>query len=239
MSNPTAPGAATVKRLFALSGNRCAFPKCTSLLVDGTKVVGKICHIKAQSKGGPRYDPNQTQVERHGYDNLILMCGRHHDVIDADGIGACAVVDPMNPSPETNSAVFAFTTGELWSVDTSHLGLAKEKKHLYFLNIAQMLVPKLRDYGQFLQSIGIQPPFKWIAGMEGIKGWRLKVPPPPGYSDAPGETCLSDVVEASGTYDLQQPRALALRPFFNQLFRKCGMTIPPHIDALLRADGHL
>ena len=80
----TGPTQATIKRLFALSGNRCAFPKCASTLVDGKKVVGKICHIKARNESGPRFDPNQTPEERHGYDNLILMCGRHHDVIDDD-----------------------------------------------------------------------------------------------------------------------------------------------------------
>jgi hypothetical protein len=35
-----------------------------------------------------RDDPNSwppsLTAERHGFDNLILMCGRHHDVIDAD-----------------------------------------------------------------------------------------------------------------------------------------------------------
>lgn len=84
MNNLGTPTTATIKRIFALSGNRCAFPKCESTLVDGEKVVGKICHIKARNEGGPRFDPNQTPEERHGYDNLILMCGRHHDVIDAD-----------------------------------------------------------------------------------------------------------------------------------------------------------
>ena len=84
MSDPTGPSTATIKRLFGVSGNRCAFPKCPSSLVDGKKVVGKICHIKARNEGGPRFDPNQTAEQRHGYDNLILMCGRHHDVIDDD-----------------------------------------------------------------------------------------------------------------------------------------------------------
>jgi len=50
----------------------------------GKKVIGEVCHIKAQNKGGPRYDPNQTATERHGYDNLILMCSPHHTVIDDD-----------------------------------------------------------------------------------------------------------------------------------------------------------
>jgi len=84
MDTLTGPTTATIKRLFALSGNRCAFPKCASTLVDGKKVVGKICHIKARNADGLRFDPNQTPEKRHGYDNLILLCGRHHDVIDDD-----------------------------------------------------------------------------------------------------------------------------------------------------------
>jgi len=83
-TEPTGPSTATIKRLFAHSGNQCAFQRCTSPLVDGEKVVGKICHIKARSSNGPRYDPHQTAAERHGYDNLILLCGRNHDVIDDD-----------------------------------------------------------------------------------------------------------------------------------------------------------
>jgi hypothetical protein len=79
-----APALATVKRLFALSANQCAFPKCSTPLVDGKTVVGEVCHIKAAKPGGARYDHTQAATERHGYENLILLCGTHHTVIDAD-----------------------------------------------------------------------------------------------------------------------------------------------------------
>jgi hypothetical protein len=82
--DPTGPSLPTVKRLFAHSGNRCAFPRCPEVLVQGSTVVGKICHIKAANAKGPRYDPQQTAAERHGYDNLLLLCGKHHTVIDDD-----------------------------------------------------------------------------------------------------------------------------------------------------------
>ena len=155
-------------------------------------------------------------------------------------MGAFATADPMNLSPETDSIAFAFNTGELWSIDTSVLGVATGKRNLYFSGIAKTLVPKLREYGQFLRSLGVQPPFKWIAGLEGVKGWRLQVPPPPNHiSTSPGETCFKDVVEAKGTYDPAQPPAMALLPLFTQLFRRCGKTIPPHIEALIRANGNL
>ena len=80
------PSFPTVKRLFAVSGNVCAFPDCCTPLVEETsgKVTGRICHIKAQSQRGPRHDPTQSEEERHGFENLILMCPIHHDVIDAD-----------------------------------------------------------------------------------------------------------------------------------------------------------
>jgi hypothetical protein len=83
-SGPTGPSTETLKRLFAKSGDQCAFPKCVSPIVDGIKVVGKVCHIKARNKRGSRYDPDQIDAERHAYENLILLCGRHHDVIDDD-----------------------------------------------------------------------------------------------------------------------------------------------------------
>ena len=80
----TSPNQTTIKRLFALSSNRCAFRRCTSALVVGETVVGEVCHIKAASKGGPRYDDQQTDAERHGFANLMLMCGMHHTLVDSD-----------------------------------------------------------------------------------------------------------------------------------------------------------
>ncbi|MBO7747924.1 hypothetical protein I8J29_27405 [Paenibacillus sp. MWE-103] len=84
MTTTTAPTPSTVKMLFAVSSNQCSFPTCTNPLVDGKKVTGRICHIKARSEGGPRYDPTQTNDERRGFDNLLLMCPIHHDIIDSD-----------------------------------------------------------------------------------------------------------------------------------------------------------
>ncbi|WP_158817652.1 hypothetical protein [Methylocapsa sp. S129] len=76
------PTASTIKRLFALSSNRCAFRHCTCPLIVGETVVGEVCHIKAASRGGPRYDNQQTADDRHGFANLILMCGPHHTIVD-------------------------------------------------------------------------------------------------------------------------------------------------------------
>ena len=82
MSEPTEK---TIRRLFALSGNRCAFPGCALPLVESVgTITGEICHIKAKSKDGPRYDGSQTEEDRHSFENLILLCRRHHKVVDSE-----------------------------------------------------------------------------------------------------------------------------------------------------------
>ncbi|HEY6803760.1 MAG TPA: hypothetical protein VI306_09295 [Pyrinomonadaceae bacterium] len=52
----------TLKKLFALSGNQCAFPECEAPIVDAASgiIVGEICHIKARSPKGQ----DTTQVRQ-------------------------------------------------------------------------------------------------------------------------------------------------------------------------------
>lgn len=67
-----------------MSGNMCAFPECRSPLVEpGGTITGEICHIRAQKPGGARFDGTQTETDRQGYKNLILLCGQHHKIVDA------------------------------------------------------------------------------------------------------------------------------------------------------------
>lgn len=78
-----APTERDVKRLFALSLNQCAFPSClTPIFGLSDEMVGEICHIKARSPDGARYDPAQTDEERHAFGNLILLCRNHHKTVD-------------------------------------------------------------------------------------------------------------------------------------------------------------
>jgi hypothetical protein len=68
-----------------MSGNRCAFPGCALPIVEAVgTITGEISHIRAQNEGGPRYDETQSEEERHGFDNLVLLCRRHHKIVDAE-----------------------------------------------------------------------------------------------------------------------------------------------------------
>lgn len=87
MTKLSAPRTKTVKRLFALSGNRCAFAVCQAAVVDASgTVVGEICHIKGASADGPRYDAEQSDEDRHGFNNLLILCPTHHKVVDDDEV---------------------------------------------------------------------------------------------------------------------------------------------------------
>ncbi len=77
------PTVITMKKLFALSGNQCAFPGCFIPIInlDGT-VSGEVCHICASRESGSRYDARQTNDQRRAFANLILLCPVHHKTVD-------------------------------------------------------------------------------------------------------------------------------------------------------------
>lgn len=74
--------------LWGKSGATCSFSDCHRQLVvsanehDPSVTLGEIAHIVAQSPGGPRseYQPPGGNVD--GYDNLLLLCHAHHEIVD-------------------------------------------------------------------------------------------------------------------------------------------------------------
>ncbi len=44
--------------------------------------VGQVCHIEAASPGGQRFNPESTDEQRRSFENLILLCYRHHKETD-------------------------------------------------------------------------------------------------------------------------------------------------------------
>lgn len=85
MTDLSAPRDTTIRKLFAVSKNRCAFPDCVTPVLDPktNTILAEVCHICAQNDQGPRFDASQTPEERHSFENLILLCSVHHKLIDA------------------------------------------------------------------------------------------------------------------------------------------------------------
>ena len=74
----------TIKRLFAMSGNRCSYQGCREEIFTNGVLIGDIIHIEALRPGEPRHNSNQTDSQRNAFDNLMVMCKNHHAIIDND-----------------------------------------------------------------------------------------------------------------------------------------------------------
>lgn len=79
------PTGAVTRELYLRSGNRCAYPGCAQPLMTADGVlVGQIAHIEAALSDGKRFRPSMTNEDRRRAANLLLLCGTHHLVVDAD-----------------------------------------------------------------------------------------------------------------------------------------------------------
>lgn len=102
----------TIKRLFALSGNLCAFPSCNQSMVENSMVIGQICHIQAAEPGGERYNPNQTDEERRSFENLILLCPTHHKITNDVTAYPPEALQDMKAKHEANFQSKPFTISD-------------------------------------------------------------------------------------------------------------------------------
>ena len=81
---------AGIKReLMMRSGGLCSNPECRRTTIGPSvdahekgQIAGEAAHIKSASKKGPRFDPNQSDAERHSIGNAIWLCERCASLID-------------------------------------------------------------------------------------------------------------------------------------------------------------
>ena len=107
------PKVSTIKKLFALSGNQCAFPSCKNRIIDSNgTVIGEICHIEAAEKGGERYNINQTDEERRSFNNLVLFCSNHHKVTNNVDKYPVTLLKQIKLNHENQFAVNGFEISE-------------------------------------------------------------------------------------------------------------------------------
>ncbi len=122
----SAPGISDIKMLFARSGNRCAFPKCRAPMAVNETLTCEVCHIKGARPGSARYNPAQTDVERHAYANLVLMCPTHHTVIDDDEAYTVERLCKIKATHEAQSASIpdaeAATVAQVFAQSVANIG---------------------------------------------------------------------------------------------------------------------
>jgi hypothetical protein len=144
-----------------------------------------------------------------------------------DGFGSYA---PLNAERDiTNAVVFAFKTGEIWSIDTYILNALGRQQNI-IPPMENDFKRALKSYSDFLLYLGIKPPFRWIAGMENLKsrgltdsrGRMAGFRGPSGY-------CLTDIVTEEGIHHPDNLPEKSIEPFFAKLFESCGLERLPEL----------
>jgi len=125
---------------------------------------------------------------------------------------------------------FVFSTGEIWGIDAHSLRI------LVGSGIPPIIEKHMRQglsaYVSLLQRLGIRPPYRWMAGMEGIEGETLCVPFIPysfyAHSEGIGK-CEVNSIFAEGEFKNKSP-ARVLAPLFRQLYEACNVGRPQWLD---------
>jgi tetratricopeptide (TPR) repeat protein len=146
----------TLKLLFAQSGNRCAFPGCPEKLTyNDDTVLAEICHIQGYSPDSARYNPEMTNQERNSLQNLVLMCAKHHTIIDT------------HPAE--------YPKEHLWQIKKDHeAAIASEKSSTSFLTPHQIppppddLIGRDAELDDLIQAHNIGKRIYTIQGMPGV-----------------------------------------------------------------------
>ena len=112
-----------IKTLFAATPNVCSYTGCDEVLTNPAwqEVNAEIAHICGERPGAPRFDPMMSDADRNGYDNLILLCPKHHkliDRLDPDG-HPVELLREMKAKSESHGA-----TARPWADDAELTGFA-------------------------------------------------------------------------------------------------------------------
>jgi hypothetical protein len=151
-----------------------------------------------------------------------------HTIRAEDGVGTCIVYSAEQT--ETDYVAFAFESGEVWAISTYPLTTTSED--IFVDEIEKLLTDGLPGYAKFMTILGMQPPYRWIAGLNGVRGRELQYPVAPGRMRIPGwgsHKCVSEYIISEGSYNTAQSPINALLPFFDEIYNKCGISRPAHL----------
>jgi hypothetical protein len=141
---------------------------------------------------------------------LARMMATNEGVRGFDGVGHFSRL----PYESARSLIYAFKTGELWIIDA---WISRVPDYVELHEFAW--IEGLDKCASWLDNIGCTGPYKFIAGMEGIKGRRLTMPAQQrGFG-----VSVADSVVHTGTFSLGESASDALEPFFGDVWDAFGM----------------
>jgi hypothetical protein len=159
------------------------------------------------------------------------MAGGYGYIRAADGFGVYAA--EQGDRDVTHWIAFLFQTGEVWTVDSYLIGATADRRPSAIPLDENAFGNALDKYSAVLQRLGVQPPYRWVAGIEGIKGRGLYIPAPPGHIGlpVPHGTCVVDCVSETGTLSPGDQGKMSLKPFFEAVYDRCGRDRPAWMNS--------
>ena len=119
--------------LLARSGNKCAFPGCTHVIVNkNNQLVAQLCHIESVAHEKQRYNPNLTVSELNSHDNLMFMCLKHHLETNDEQLFTVSVMKQMKYDHENDYVMCPY------HIDMSHLFALKKETENYWEKVERL-----------------------------------------------------------------------------------------------------
>jgi len=139
-----------------------------------------------------------------------------------DGFGVYAV----SPSAtESSGVVFAFRSGEVWSVDAYvQDALAEQQPNRAIRTLEPELTAAFSSYADLLERLGARGPYRWEIGMDGLLGRSMALDEGVMAGLLRGD-CVVNCVATEGEWDGAEPIETAIAPFFQDLLRACSTPV--------------
>jgi len=155
------PVAATVRELYLYSGNQCAFPGCTQLLLlsNGTWNC-EVAHIRGVQRSAARGEHDLTNEELRAPWNLILLCLNHHNEIDNIALVSLYSITAVTDMKSQHEARYRHAIGGLERMVEATSGVApRYPTNLLALGIPsdETLSENLRGVRQFVDELAKVP----------------------------------------------------------------------------------
>jgi hypothetical protein len=171
----------------------------------------------------PVVDPGRTWLVQDLKDKamqlvtlpLIPSGGEIGFVRSGDGCGYYRITGTEG----TPAVSYVFNTGEVWIINA---WLARTEP--YFELNEKGYIQTIEGSAAFLKSLGIEEPYHWIAGIEGVKDHQLRIP---NRNDRSWGPCMTNLIRFDGTFRKGDNTAELLRPFFDNVFDQCGVQRRP------------
>jgi len=134
-----------------------------------------------------------------------------------DGFGIYLLLEPRQPTP---SVVFAFRSGEIWTVDAYSVNAA----HGMPLTVPQLAAALDQCAGFLRDKLDIKPPYRCVAGLEGVAGQPVWLPANSRrvFIQNPFGSCITNTICIEANHEEGANARTTLRPFFETVLDRCG-----------------